>query len=418
VTSPASRPLWRGRALALVGIALFAFSLRSAVASLSPVLDHIRGDFDVPAWIVGAIGTAPPVCYAIAGLLTPRIERRLGLERFTAVALLVVTAGLVARGLATDAVTLTLATAVIFAGVGSGNILLPPLVKKHFPDRIGLVTTLYSTTMALSTMLPPLFAVPVADAAGWRTSLALWALFSALAILPWVALLLRDGAERRDQAERAAADDAIEPVDTALFGRLWRLPLAWSLMTVFFVSGAFAYTSFAWLPSMLIDLSGVSPAQAGTLLALFATMGLPASLVVPVLVARFRAVPALFAVAIVAGLSGLAGLLFAPAAAPWLWVVLIGTAPLFFPLSLVLIGLRARTHEGALVLSGFVQSIGYAGVALIPLAVGIMHDASGSWTGPMVMLAVVLVAAIPAGFRVARAHTIEDEWEHRHGKPW
>jgi CP family cyanate transporter-like MFS transporter len=411
VTVLPSRPLWRGRALALVGIVLFAFSLRSAVASLSPVLDHIRGDFDVPAWIVGTIGTAPPVCYAIAGLLTPRIERRLGLERFTVVALLVVTAGLVARGLATDAVMLALATAVIFAGVGAGNILLPPLVKKYFPDRIGLVTTFYSTTMALSTMLPPLFAVPVADAAGWRMSLALWALFSALAVLPWIALMLRVRAER-------AAADALEPVDTALLGRLWRLPLAWSLMTIFLVSGAIAYTAFAWLPSMLIDLAGVSPAQAGTLLSLFAMMGLPASLVVPVLVARFRAVPALFAVAVVAGLSGLAGFLFAPAAAPWLWVVLLGTAPLFFPLSLVLIGLRARTHEGALVLSGFVQSIGYAGVAFVPLAVGIMHDLSESWTGPLVLLAVVLLAAIPAGFQVARPHTIEDEWERRHGRSW
>ena len=40
-----SRPLWQGRALALVGIVLFAFSLRSAVASLSPVLGFIEADF-------------------------------------------------------------------------------------------------------------------------------------------------------------------------------------------------------------------------------------------------------------------------------------------------------------------------------------------------------------------------------------
>lgn len=409
MTAHPPRPLWHGRVLALVGIVLFAFSLRSAVASLSPVLSFVRADFDVTAWVVGAIGTAPPVCYAVAGLLTPALERRLGLERLTAVALLVVAAGLVARGLAADAAGLAVATAVIFAGVGVGNILLPPLVKKYFPDRIGLLTTLYSTTMALSTMLPPLFAVPVAEAAGWRTSLALWAVFAAVAMVPWIALLVRT---RGDQA----AD--LERVDSRMFGRLWRLPLAWALMVVFFVSGALAYTAFAWLPAILVDLAGVTPATAGTLLSLFAMVGLPASLAVPVLVTRYRAVPVLFVVAIAAGLAGVGGLMFAPAAAPALWVVLLGTAPLFFPLSLVLIGVRARTHEGALVLSGFVQSIGYAAVAVVPFTVGILHDLSGSWTGPLILLAVVIIAAIPAGFRVARTHTIEDEWERLHGRPW
>lgn len=409
MTVSAPRPLWQGRTLALLGIVLFAFSLRSAVASLSPVVEYIRADFAVAAWVVGAIGTAPPVCYAVAGFLTPALERRLGLERLTAVALLVVAGGLLARGLATDAVGLTAATAVIFAGVGVGNVLLPALVKKHFPDRVGLLTTLYTTTMALSTMLPPLFAVPVADAAGWRTSLALWSVFAAAALLPWIALLVRSRGDR-------AAD--LERVDSRMFGRLWRLPLAWALLTTFFVSSAFAYTAFAWLPAILVDLAGVSPATAGTLLSLYAMVGLPVSLAVPVLVTRYRAVPALFVVAIVAGLAGIAGLMFAPAAAPALWVVLLGTAPLFFPLSLVLIGVRARTHEGALVLSGFVQSIGYAVVAVVPLTVGIIHDLTGSWTGPLVLLAVVIVAAIPAGFRVAQSHTIEDEWERLHGRPW
>jgi len=409
VTSAAPRPLWRGRVLALLGIALFAFSLRSAVASLSPVLDHIRVDFDVPAWIVGAIGTAPPVCFALFGLLTPRLERRLGLERLTVVALVVVSAGLVARGLSTDAGMLAVTTAVIFAGVGVGNVLLPPLVKKYFPDRIGLVTTLYSTTMAFSTFLPPLFAVPVADAVDWRTSLGLWAVFSTLAILPWVALLIR---------ERAGLAVDIEQANPRLFGRLWRLPLAWAVTVTFLVSSAVAYTSFAWLPSLLVDTAEVTPAQAGALLSLFAVMGLPAALVVPVLASRRRVIPVLFAIAVTAGLAAVAGLLWAPSAAPVLWVVLLGTTPLFFPLALALIGIRARTHETAVALSGFVQSIGYAIVAALPLGVGIVHDLTESWTIPLITLALVIVASIPAGVRLARPGTVEDEWERRHGRTW
>ncbi|MBD8023134.1 MFS transporter [Microbacterium gallinarum] len=406
MSSPA-RPLWRGRALALVGIVLFAFSLRSAVASLSPLFDHISAEYDVPAAVIGLIGTAPPVCYAVFGLLTPALERRFGLERLAVAAMVVVALGLIARALAPNSGLLLAGTALIFAAVGSGNILLPPLVKRYFPDRIGLMTTVFSTTMAVSTFVPPLFAVPVADAAGWRVSLGLWAVFAVVALVPWIGLALRQHA--------AASDDDIEQPPPGVLGRMWRVPLAWALTVGFAVSSTLAYTSFVWLPTILVDIAGVTPAVAGVLLALFAFMGLPASLTVPLLVTRWNATRALFGVAVGTGLAGIAGLLFAPTAAPWLWVGLLGLAPLLFPMTLVLLGLRTRTHEGAVALSGFVQSVGYAIAALFPFGIGLIHDVTGSWTVPLLILAAVVAAAIPAGVVAARKHTVEDDWERRHG---
>jgi cyanate permease len=407
VTLASPRPLWQGRALALVGIVLFAFSLRSAVASLSPVVALISADFPMPPAIIGLIGTAPPVCYAVFGILTPQLERRFGLERLALAAMVVATAGMVWRALAGDSITLLLATAVIFAAVGVGNILLPPLVKKYFPDRIGLMTTIYSTTMAIATFTPPLVAVPVADAAGWRVSLGMWAVFAVVAMIPWIALLVRSRA--------AGGDEDIETANPQVFGRMWRIPLAWALVVGFTVSGVLAYTSFAWLPTILIDTAGVTPAAAGALLSLFAAMGLPSSLLVPVLVVRFNATRALFAFAVLAGFTGIGGLLFAPAAATWLWVALMGLSTLLFPLTLVLLGLRVRTHEAAVALSGFVQSIGYAIVALFPFGIGLLHGATDSWTGPLIILAAVVATAIPAGAVAARRRTVEDEWERRHG---
>ncbi len=96
-------------------------------------------------------------------------------------------------------------------------------------------------------------------------------------------------------------------------------------------------------------------------------------------------------------------------------MALLGIAPLLFPLTLVLLGLRTRAHEGAVALSGFVQSVGYAMVAVFPFAIGLLHDATDSWTLPLIVLAVVVAAAIPAGLVAARRNTIEDEWERRHG---
>lgn len=435
----ASRPLWHGRALAVLGIVLCAFSLRSAVASLSPLFDHVAADFPVSSAVVGLIGTAPPVCFAIFGLLTPLFERRLGLERVTVIALIAIAAGLVLRGFSVDAITLLLSTALIFAGVGMGNILLPPLVKKYFPDRLGMMMTLYTTAMALSTFVPPLVAVPVADAAGWRFSLAMWGVFALAGSIPWMLMLLRRRTEgvpvaatREDRPMRETSTSdaeapepatlvtgpiAVAPANSRVFARLARLPLAWAIAVVFGTSSTMAYVSFAWLPTILIDRTGVTASAAGLLLSLFAFMGLPASLVVPVLVVRFQATRPLFLVAVVCGILGLAGLIMLPSIAlVGLWVALFGVVGVLFPLALVLISVRARTPETAVALSSFVQSAGYIGAAAFPLLLGIVHDQTGDWLVPLLIIGAVLVVAIPFGLIAGRRQTIEDAWERRHGR--
>lgn len=435
MTAPSARPLWQGRALALVGIVLVAFSLRSAVASLSPVLDHVAEDFPVSSVIVGLIGAAPPVCFALFGLLTPLFERRFGLERMAVVAIVLMAAGMLLRGLAPDSWSLLAATAVVFAGVGSGNVLLPPLVKKYFADRLGVMMTAYSTTLAVSTFLPPLVAVPVADSLGWRISLGMWGVVAALALVPWVTLLVRTRGERdrpmptellmpdptdgvddvRDAVAASTGPITTQSASPRVFGRLWRLPLAWALALVFGTSSTMAYVAFAWLPTILVDLGGVSPATAGFLLSLFALVGLPCSMLVPVLVVRFQATRPLFLVAVAAGLVGLLGLLLLPTVALPLWVAIFGLTAIMFPLSLVLLSIRARTPESAVALSGFVQSIGYAIAAVFPLLVGLLHETTGGWQVPLLVVAAVLAVSIPAGIVAGRRRTIEDEWERRHG---
>lgn len=431
----AARPLWQGRAVALIGIVLVAFSLRSAVASLSPVLDHVADDFAVSSVVVGLIGAAPPVCFAIFGLLTPLFERRFGLERVAVAAIVLMAAGMLLRGFAVDSASLLAATALVFAGVGSGNVLLPPLVKKYFPDRIGLMMTVYSTTLAASTFLPPLVAVPLADSLGWRVSLGMWGVFAAIALVPWVTLMLRerlapmpapveageidptDGIhDVRDAVAVATGPIATAPANRRSFGRLWRLPLAWALALVFGTSSTMAYVSFAWLPTLLVDIGGVTPATAGLLLSLFALIGLPCSMIVPILVVRQQATRPLFFVAVAGGVIGLLGLLLAPTVALPLWVGFFGLTAIMFPLSLVLLSIRARTPESAVALSGFVQSIGYAIAAVFPLLIGLLHDTTAGWQVPLLVIGAVLILSIPAGIVAGRRRTIEDEWERRHGR--
>ncbi|MFF2273180.1 MFS transporter [Agromyces sp. NPDC058136] len=399
------RPLWAGRALALVGIVLVAFNLRTAVASLSPVLGRIEAEIELAPVVVGFLGMLPPLCYAVFGIATPRFAKRFGLERTLVVALAALALGLAGRGFAGSALALVGASALAFAAIGVGNVLLPPLVKRYFPDRIGLVTTLYVTAMSVSTFIPPLIAVPVADAAGWRVSIGEWAIVAGLALVPWLVMLVRPAGDR---GASASAPSPEEPA-AAGFGRMLRSLLAWALVVVFGVGSFNAYAAFAWMPQIVQDTAGTTAAEAGAMLALLAAVGLPIGVVVPMVAARYGRIRLLIGISTVSFVAGYLGLLLAPAAAVWLWMVLIGTGQIIFPLALVLINLRSRTHAGAVSLSGFVQSFGYVLAALGPIAVAGLHEATGAWTAPLVLLLVSVVPAAVAGVVVARPRYVEDD---------
>lgn len=408
MTTPA-RHLWRGRVLALLGIVFVAFSLRSAVGALSPVLGLIEQDFSVPVWVVGLIGTAPPVCFAVFGIVTPALERRFGLECLALVVMVVAGLGMAGRGLAANSTMLLVSTVVTFAAVGVGNVVLPPLVKRYFPDRLGPMTALYSTTLALASFIPPLVAVPTANTAGWRFSLGMWAILCVVAAVPWATMLLRSRLDRADDAQ-------VEAPAPGVLGRMWRLPVAWALAVSFSVSAGLAYTSFAWLPQVLTDDAGLSAAGSGLLLAVFAATGFPLSVAVPVVVTRYpRSVGWLYAVAVTAGLAGVVGLVLAPGTATVAWVILFGIPQLLFPLVLALIQVRSRSHEASVALSGFAQSTGYAIAAAFPFVFGVMHEVTGTWGVPLVGLGVLIAAAAPAGIVASRGRSVEQEWERRHG---
>ncbi|ROR82251.1 MFS transporter, CP family, cyanate transporter [Plantibacter flavus] len=398
------RPLWRGRALALVGIVLVAANLRTAVTSLSPIFAEIDGDIGVGSVGLGLLGMLPPLCFALFGVFTPRLVRRLHLEPVLLIALGSIVAGHLMRSLAPDFAVLAIGSALCFAGIGIGNVVLPPLVKKYFPDRVGLVTSLYATVLSVSTFIPPLIAVPVADAAGWQVSLGVWSIVAMLAVLPWIALIVR---ERRDARAAAATDPEIEEVPRAGRVLVHRSPIAWAIAAVFATSSLNAYAMFTWLPTIVGDVAGVTPAQGGLLLSLFSAMGVPASLIVPMLVARLRNVAVLVYVASACFVLGYLGLLLWPATLTWLWVLLAGLGPLLFPLALVLINLRTATHEGAVALSGFVQSVGYTLGALGPLVVSLLHAVTGSWTVPLLLLLATGALCAIAGRITGRPTTIE-----------
>src|SRR5690606_38765021 len=235
------------------------------VAALSPILDRVGAEIALDAVVLGLIGAAPPLAFAASGFLAPGLGRRMGLERALVASLAAAVLGHVVRAVAPDAVALTLGTVVTLLGVGVGNVLLPSIVRRYFPDRVGLLTSLYATIMSISTTVPALIAVPVSDAAGWRSSLAVWMLVSLIAAVPWVAMLL----QRRAVSDPAHPEGPVAGVRGAgcLGSRMLRSPTAWAIAVIFGSSSLSAYACFAWLPRLHVDHACASEATVGALTA-------------------------------------------------------------------------------------------------------------------------------------------------------
>jgi len=394
-----------------VAIILLALNLRTAVAAISPIADQIGVDIELTSVSLGLIGMLPPVLFATAGFIAPVIARRIGLEATLVIALSVMVVGHLSRSLTDGFLGLFLGSAAALVGMGMGNILLPPVVKRYFPDRIGVVTAAYFTLMSVSTAVPALLAVPIADSLGWRLSVGVWSVLAAMALVPWVALLIG----HRRALSAAAEDGTPELTSPGVITRLWRSPIALALSLSMAVSSLSAYACFAWLPTILGDIAGTTAAEAGALLALFSLAGFPAGIIAPILVQRLRNPGWIVQGGVVLFVSGYLGLLLAPTAITWLWVLLVGLGPILFPVTLALINTRTTSTQNSASLSGFVQGIGYTIGATGPLLVGLLHELTGGWTVPIVALLVVCLTAIVAGIVLARPGTVEDELErHEH----
>ncbi|MEO7349065.1 MAG: MFS transporter [Terrimesophilobacter sp.] len=399
-------PLWAGRMIVLLGIVLVSSNLRTAATSLSPIVGEVSRDIPLGAAGLGVLGMLPPLTFAAAGIFAPRLARRLGLEASIVVAIVAMIAGFSARAVASEYWGLFAGTLLALAAAGAGNILLPPIVKRYFPDRIGLITSLYATAVAVGIALPPIVAYPIAASAHWRMSLAVWAMLAIVSLPPWIAVLVQ-----RRRSLRAALDTApeLEEPEPALLGRIWHSRVAWAITMVFALTSFQAYALFAWLPQLLVDQVGVSALEAGLLLGAWGLLGMVASFIAPILVARLSNVGWVMHVGAAGFFFGYLGLLLAPGVSPWLWIALCGVGQIIFPACLALINLRTKTHEGSIALSGFAQAIGYLIAALGPLLVGLLHDITGGWVASLSLMCGAAVLFVYFGVVLRTPRFVEDE---------
>jgi CP family cyanate transporter-like MFS transporter len=378
--------------LLVVGIVLLAANMRSALTSVAPLIGEIRADTGISNGVAGLLTTLPLLAFGVLSPVAPRLARRFGMERMLLASLLLLAAGIVLRSAGTVAV-LFLGTAVLGAAIVVGNVLLPALVKREFPERVGLMTSVYSTALGITGALAAGVSVPLAQLTGmgWRGSLALWALPAFLAAVAWVPQL-----RRNDQPEITSAQTFLGVSD------LWRSALAWQVTLFMGLQSLTYYVTLTWLPEILQE-DGMSAAMAGWMLGITQAVAIVSIFFTPVIAGRRPSQQGVVVAAVSLSGVGTLGLLLAGSTASVLWVVLLGLGQgACFGLALTLFALRAPDSEHAAALSGMAQTFGYLFAAAGPFLFGVLRDATKAWTVPLALLFAFTVCLLIAGLGAGR----------------
>lgn len=379
-----------GGVLLALAVVLTALNLRPAITSVGPLLGDMRTALGASGVWAGVLTTMPGLCFAAAGLTAPWLARKLGLGWAISLALSVLTVGLLVRVL--DGALVVLAgTLIATGGIALANVLIPVVIKGSFPARIGLMTGIYTAALQGGGALGSAATAPLQDMlGGWREALGSWAVLALVALAMWLV-----GARSIHGARTAA------PTASGKGRSLLRNPLAWTVTLFFGCQSFLAYIVMGWLPEVFID-SGVEKTDAGLLVGLASLLAVPISLVVAPLAARQSGQTGWIVGLGVVGFAGMIGLLVDPGAAPLLWTVLVGLGMSVFSLALTVIALRARTADDTAKLSGMAQGFGYLLAGLGPFAFGLLHDATGGWTAPWVMVLAVYLVQMGAGALAGR----------------
>jgi len=380
----------------VIGIVLLGFNLRPVAVSVGPVLAEVVQGLAMGELATGVLTALPVIAFAVFGALAPVTAGRVGLHRLTLLCLFAVAGGLLGRSMTSSVPVFLLLTMLALAGMAAANVLLPSLVKLHFPKRIGLLTALYTTSLALGITAASVFTVPLADYTGsWRGGLAFWAVAAAVAALPWVLMLRHDAALRSRQRSISLL-------------QVSRTRLGWAMALLFGLQSAQAYAVFGWFAQIYRD-AGFSPSTAGLLLGTITAVGIPLSLWAPAAIARTHNQTRLMLILVAFYPAGYLGLVIAPVAGAWLWATLVGVGMSLFPVVLTLIGLRSHTSDGTAALSGFAQGVGYGLAAAGPFGVGLLYHATGGWTWPLLLLIAMSGATALLAIVVGQPHYVEDQ---------
>ncbi|QGH33066.1 MFS transporter [Gracilibacillus salitolerans] len=372
--------------LFIIGIILLAFNLRPAITSVGPIIGIIREDLSISNWSAGFLTSLPLIAFAFMSPIAPRIANRTSNERALLYGLITLLIGIWIRS-TTSILLLFVGTILIGIGIAVINVILPSLIKSNFPEKIGLMTGVYTTSMSIFAALASGLSVPLTTTSGlgWKWSLASWSILTIIGITVWL-VTMNKGPLKEDR-------ELYEPSTVQLL----RSPVAWQVTLFMGLQSFLFYVTISWLAEILIS-NGFSGAVAGWYVAYMQFISLPATFFTPVIAGKLKNQQPVVAVFGLSGLIGYSILYFEPdiigsTIAITLIGIMLGAS---ISLALALLGLRTSNSRQAAELSGMSQSFGYLLASVGPIVIGLIFDITNHWQ-PSIMT-ILVVTLIMTGF--------------------
>ena len=384
--------------LILLGILFISFNLRAPITAVGSVVAMIKSDYHLTNAVAGFITTLPLIAFAIVSPFVSRISSRYGQSRTMMVGLLFILLGEFVRSY-TGAVGLFIGTAIIGVGIAIGNVLIPAIIKKNFSDRVGMVTSIYTSGMCIYAAVGAGISVPLAKGMnlGWKNSLASWFILTILTILIWFP-------QTRKTEERA---------DVITNGRktsssIWKSPLAWWVTLFMGIQSLLFYSQVAWLPT-IVTSKGMTTGFAGNMALLFQLMAIPATLLIPTISDRFKDQKGLVLATCIIYACGMTLFLLSSTEVMIIIAVVLLAIGMggSISLSIAFISMRSPDSRRASELSGMSQSAGYLLAAVGPIMAGGIFDATGSWNLPIILFIALIALLAFTGLLAGSNRTVE-----------
>ncbi len=374
----------------VLALFLVASNQRSPLSGLPPLLSQIEAETGISSTAAGLLTSIPTVMMGLFAPVAPRMASRTGVERALVLGLAAIAAGSLLRLADPPVATLIIGGVLIGAGITTIGTLLPGVLSSRFSGAIGPMTAVTTLALALGATLASALAVPLADALGWRGSLAFWALPAIVAGLVWLPM-------------------AAAPIRGAALPRV-RMPVgsrtAWYVVAYTTLCTVGFFCCLAWI-APTFEASGWSPGSAGLALSTLMVGNMLGAFTAPALAQRLRdrrvllttsvatAALSLLGMALISatdisGYSGPAALL--AVAVPFLAGAGLGAA---FSLSLFLLADVARDAHASKGLSALTFLVAFVVASPFPMLLGFLRDTTGGYaTGWFLAAGLVLTAVI------------------------
>ena len=357
------------KVIILLGIILLGMILRTPITSVGAIIGPLKNLLEINNTVAGLITTIPLIAFAIFSPLVAKISNKIGLEKTIFLATIVASIGLLLRFYINTSVFFV-TTFIIGVGITVGNVLLPGLTKKYFPENLGVMTGFYAVVMNVSASIAAGISYPILNTniggEKFSTGLAvnIWLIISVLNIVIYAIIT------KNSKSERIVKDKK-----TGVTGYLKSLKM-WSVMLSMGLQSALFYCSVSWFAEIMIS-KGFTPSEAGLLLSISQFAQFPSTFLVPVLAEKIKnklIIPIFIAMGYVASLIGMI-YIQGNFALMTIYIVLFALAGGgSFSYVMYLFSAKSKNEEEAADISGLAQAGGYWLAAIFPPLLGYIRD--------------------------------------------